>query len=209
MQKFRLIKLALLSVVLWIGMAAGARSAGAWFTQAPDRVISGIPRGVRLDAIDYFRSGISRDVKTEGGMAVRITELTDNTITIRRGEYNTLQLAVLPAGLDTILAVISTVDSPTGVSGIEFYDKEWHRTARRPFRMPKFTEWLMPGRQAEAEILQATLGFIPATARFSNTADTLFLTNTAIENAALNGVADALVTERVYKVKNAKFSPVK
>lgn len=206
-MKYPGIKYSAVLVAATIALAAAGRSAAAWLTSAPESVISGVPRSVRLDAIDYFRSGMARDVRTDKDVPVRITELTENTVTMNRGEKTSLQLAALKAGRDTILALVTTVRTEPAVSGITFYDSEWNRLKKAPFSMPEFSEWLRPG--TDADMMQAVVGFVPAEARFSATADTLVLTNTAVETARLNNVADDMVLTRAYIIKNGKFTPLK
>ncbi|MDE6301514.1 MAG: DUF3256 family protein [Muribaculaceae bacterium] len=203
----RVIKYGAVAVAMSMAAGAAARTAASWFSQAPARVISGVPRTVRLDAIDYFRSGLARDVMADSDTPVRVTEMTDRTLTFRHGEHTSVQIAVLPAGRDTVLAVVTTVDAPTPVSGIRFYDRNWEPLPKQPFVMPAFSEWLVPG--ADADVLQATLGFMPATVRFNESADSLIMINSGIENARLNGVEDSLIPSLTYSVRNAKFRPAK
>lgn len=207
MNIFRHIRYIAFAAVVLTALGAGARDAAQWLVSAPANVLSGVPRNTRLDALDYYNSGVSRDVAADDHISVRITRLTPQAITMRRGSESTIQIAALPAGRDTLLAVIYTIDKPTAISSISFYDRDWQPAAKQPFTMPGFTDWIAS--DADADVLQATLGFIPATAEFSATADSLVITNTGAENARLNGVEGDLKSSIVFTVKKAKFSPAK
>ena len=207
MISLKLTKYLTLALTALVAAAATAREAADWFVSAPAEVISGIPRNTRLDALDYFRSGIERDVSASENITVRITELTPQTVTFTRGEGKTLQIATLPAGRDTLLAVVTTVTEPLGVSAIGFFNSDWSRAEKGSFRMPEFSQWLTS--EADASLVQATLGFIPATARFNGRADSLLVTNTGLANARLNGVDSLLKPELRFEVTKAKFRPVK
>ena len=61
-NNFRHIRYIAFAAVVLTALGAGARDAAQWLVSAPANVLSGVPRNTRLDALDYYNSGVSRDV---------------------------------------------------------------------------------------------------------------------------------------------------
>ena len=139
-----------ISIILMIACAltAGARTAADFFAQAPAAVLPLLAPNTRLDMIDYFNSNLQTpSVNTLGGRS-RITELSPEAVTVELSRGATMQLAVIPAGRDSIVAVIETVLTPAADSNIRLYPaSDWSEMASPA--MPGVAQFADPAHRKE------------------------------------------------------------
>ena len=114
------------------------KTAADAFTTAPTGIFPLLDQNTRLDMVDDYNSGLAPPAANRRHGRSAITSLTPATITVKITDSSSAQIALLPAGRDTIFAVISTVATPGLDSTIKFYDSNWApRPTARPDTAPR------------------------------------------------------------------------
>lgn len=188
-------------------LSAAARTIDAVFADANVPVLLPLTRVNRLDMIDYYRYGSATPVEDKLRTPWHITEITDNTMTLATADSSTVQLAIVPAGRDTLMAVVVTTSLPARNSAVTFYrpDGSVVTTPR-----PRYTDWLQPGALESDPDFETTLPFVTATAEFDSTATVLTYRNTASQYLTADDyrrLEPMIVPEIVYNVSGAKLTP--
>lgn len=167
----------------------------------------------RLDIVDYYRYGSDRPRPDIFGTEWHITALSDATVTIATTDsvaQATVQLGVIPAGRDTVVAVITTVALPARDSRVALYRlSDWSEIT--PVPMPNYSQWLLPD-AGSVDNLDTTLPFVTAVAELDSTATTIVWRNTADEYLVpdeYNSVARVLRPSITYTTARGKFKLVK
>ncbi len=167
----------------------------------------------RLDMVDYYRYGSDRPRPDIFGTNWHITALNDATVTIATTDSvapAAIQLGVIPAGRDTVVAVITTVALPARDSRVALYRlSDWSEIKGAP--APTYSQWLLP-EAADIDNLDTTLPFVTAVAELDSTASTIVWHPTAEEylvEAEYNAVAPALRPSITYTASRGKFKLVK
>lgn len=126
-----IIRLTVLALAALCGLGASARSAIDIFVQAPDTLFPLFSRTARMDMADYHRYNLPTPVANALGGQSRIVESADDALLVQVGANSQVQLAVLPQGADTVVAVVETVLTPMADSGIGFYRlSDWRPVAQ-------------------------------------------------------------------------------
>ncbi len=148
------------------------------FTTAPDNIIPLIDRATRLDMVDYFNAGSSHMSRNNLMGDSRILASDPSSIKVQVTGAQTLRMVVLPAGSDTVVAVIYTTMTPVADSTVDLYSSDWKRLGNKNFEMPGLSQWLRKGVDrkkvdallplvlSECEYDPATLSFV-----FTNTTE--------------------------------------
>lgn len=193
-----------------VAFAATARTASQFFAQAPDSIVRLLPQSTRLDMIDYFDYGSTRPSDNYLGGSARVIASTDRLIDIQIDENVEMQIALVAAKADTIVAVVTTVRVPYADSSIKFYDTAWRPLRKPPLAMPAYDEWLTDeGRLHRADI-RIALPFMPVSASFDDDASHLRLTNHASQYLGNNPgepYNQWIVGEKNYTATHPKFTP--
>lgn len=187
---------------------AGARTAGDFLADAPARVVPLLSRNDRLDMLDYYRYGSTRGIANEAGDTARITAESAAVVSFDMGTRASMQIAVLPAGRDTVLAVVTTVSLPARDSSVQLFDTAWQPLARVKSPVPAYSQWFVDGAFDADPNLEMKLPFMPAEARFDSTATVLTFTPSAgsyMSPSEYEGVRSLLVPEIIFDVKKGKF----
>lgn len=173
--------------------AAAARTASDFFSQAPDAVLPLLPQSTRLDMLDYFNFGSSKTSANHLGGQSCVTEVSDRVVSYRLSERGSGQLAVVPFGTDTLLAVVTTLSTPVPDSSIDWYKADWTQIPA-PVAIPKYTDWLTPAGRADEDHAHSMAPFLLISAEFTPDASSLNLTNHASSYvaAADSAAADSL-----------------
>lgn len=117
----------LLLVVASVMPCAG-RTASEFFAQAPAEAVPLLTAHDRLDMLDYYHSGVETATGNTLNGKARLTSESPMKVTAQVTGVSDLQVAVLPAKGDTIVAFIETVASPVKDSAISFYRaSDWRR----------------------------------------------------------------------------------
>lgn len=133
-------------VMAWVGCCQCMATTDVvdLFVKAPRSVLPLLEPSVRLDMIDYFRSGMSTPSANVMGGQARVTSLSDHVLTIEISEASALQMVLLP--VDTkrqVICCIFTLKTPQPDSWIEFYSTDWSRLGtEKYFKEPSVSDWL-------------------------------------------------------------------
>ncbi len=170
----------LVSIIAMIAIAesAAAMSPSEVFVNAPRRIFPLIDRNTRLDMLDYFNSGLTTSSKNNLGGGSSVTALSDHQISIKLTDASTVDLVLLPAGTDTLLAVISTVNTPAPDSKLTIYTSDW-KTAVTPrtFVKPSLSDWLNSEGKKKAADVARMVPFLLVGYSYDPATATLTLTN--------------------------------
>lgn len=194
-------------------VAMHALTAREAFVSAPKRIIPLIDNNTRLDMLDYFSSGMKTASNNALNGKSSVTALSDAAISINLTDASTIDIAVLPCGNDTVIAVIKTVATPAPDSKLSVYSKDWNTDlTASSFTKPLLKDWLTSeGRKNQATV-ESTVPFLLVGYSFDPATMTLTLT----DNTASFMPADVFATvskfispKLVYKWNGRKFQPAK
>lgn len=194
---------------LLVAIAAGAQlTAADAFTSAPASVFPLLDKNTRLDMVDYYTSGMATASANRLQGKSSVTSLTPSTLTVKITDSSSGQIALLPAGKDTIIAVVSTVATPGLDSTVKFYDSAWHPLqSGKYFTAPTWNDWVTSGHDIDE--VTAYAPFMLASCFIDPEAGTLTLTNnlsTFLDEDTYKSVAPALNTSLVYKWNGKRFT---
>lgn len=133
-------------------LCAYARTAAEYFADAPDNLVPLLTRTARLDMLDYYNAGVPTPSRNIYGGSARIVAMTPTTVDVQLSRDASMQLALVPVGKDTLVALTHTVLTPLPDSGITFYTKEW-KPAATP-AMPTATDFVAPELRKTASTLE-------------------------------------------------------
>lgn len=106
-MNLRNLLIALFAAIISAAPSAQAQlTAAQAFVAAPRQVFPMLDNNARLDMIDYFNSGMATGTANSLKGKSRIAALSTLSMSISMTEASDYQLALLPAGSDTIIAVI-------------------------------------------------------------------------------------------------------
>ena len=187
-------------------MAADAREA---FLSAPARVIPLLPNNTRLDMLDYFNSGLSSASSNSMKGQSRILALSDQAISIQLTEASQLDIATLPAGSDTLIAVINTVATPAPDSKLTIFTPGWKSDiTATAFTRPAVKDWLTAEGKKNAQDVESLVPFMLINYSYDPASATLTLTNNTasfMSDDIYSLVADYLKPQLTYKWNGRKF----
>ncbi len=168
------------------------------FTDAPDRIIPLLNRSTRLDMLDYFNSGSQHASKNAMNGQSKITELTPGHLVVSLTPASSCEIAVIPAGNDTLIAMVNTVDTPAPDSKLKIYTSDWSQDITdKVFTAPELTDWLTDeGRKNIGEI-ETMIPFMLSSGSFSEDGLTYRLTNNISQ----------FLTPEVYNPISSYFKP--
>ena len=188
--------------------ATAQKTAADAFTTAPTGIFPLLDKRTPRDMGDSDHS--DRATPTANRLQGRsaITSLTPATITVKITDSSSAQIALLPAGRDTIIAVISTVATPGLDSTIKFYDSNWAPLPTdRHFTAPGWNDWLTPGHDITE--ITAHTPFMLASYFIDTDAGTLTATNnlaTFLDEDTYKALATALRPTLTYKWNGKRFT---
>lgn len=196
-------------ISMLISFTAGAQfTAAEAFTTAPAGIFPLLDKNARLDMVDYYNSGLNTPSANRLQGRSAITSLTPATLTVKITDSSSAQIALLPAGNDTIIAVVSTVATPGLDSTLKFYDRSWRQLpADKYFTAPGWKDWVTPGHDASE--ITAYTPFMLASYFIDPDTSTLTATNniaTFLDEDTYKTVAPALNPSLIYKWNGKRFS---
>lgn len=161
------------------------------FASAPASVFPLIDNSARLDMLDYFNSPKNLGSTNALSGRSRITEIAPGSMRIGMTAASTYQIAALPAGSDTLTAVISTVLTPAPDSKMAVYSGDWSMTLTdRVFSRPVLKDWLTPQGRKNAGEVEMLVPFLLISYDFDPATLTLTLTNNT----------SSFLSEEVYEI---------
>lgn len=185
------------------------RTATDFFTTAPDAIFRLLPQSTRLDMVDYFNYGSSKASDNYFGGQARIKAISEAVVGLEIDKGVEVQLAVIPAKNDTVIAVVTTLALPVADSSVKFYDTKWKELKKPPFTMPEYEDWLTAEGKKNILEAQAYLPFMPVKAAFAPEGDVLVLVNGAEEYLGGDEAEKFrgwLVPSMTYDVKTSRFT---
>lgn len=196
-------------IALLVSLSAGAQlTASGAFTTAPADIFPLLDKNTRLDMVDYYNSGLATPSSNRLQGRSAITSLTPTSLTVKITDASSAQIAILPAGNDTIIAVVSTVATPGLDSTIKFYDKTWRQlTANKYFTAPGWNDWMAQGHDSSE--VTAYTPFMLASFFIDTENGTLTATNnlsTFLDEDTYKAVAPALNPTITYKWNGKRFA---
>ena len=90
------------------------------FLSAPDELMPALPYATRLDMLDYFNYGSNRAIQNIFGGESRILSINESDMTVQASDVLTYQIILLKKGKENIIAVITTLLTPTADSILIF-----------------------------------------------------------------------------------------
>ena len=184
------------------------KTAADAFTTAPTGIFPLLDQNTRLHMVDYYNSGLATPSANRLQGRSAITSLTPATITVKITDSSSAQIALLPAGRDTIFAVISTVATPGLDSTIKFYDSNWAPLPTdRHFTAPGWNDWMTPGHDITE--ITAHTPFMLASYFIDTDAGTLTATNnlaTFLDEDTYKTLSPALRPTLTYKWNGKRFT---
>lgn len=171
-------KIAVAVALVAIPSVVGAQiTASSAFADAPQSVFPLLDRNTRLDMIDYFNNGMSTPSANLLNGKSRVTSITPMKLGVEMTDASTYEIAVLPAKSDTLVAVISTVATPTPDSRMTIYSRDFNEVPGSAFVRPEVKDWLTPeGKKNSAEV-DILVPFMLVSYSYDPDSRTLTLTN--------------------------------
>lgn len=202
-----------LLVAATINQAAGQLTASTAFTSAPHSVLPMLDNNTRLDMLDYFNNGLSTSSVNSMNGHSRITALTDQAMTIAMTEATTYQIAVLPSGNTSLIALITTVATPAPDSKMTIYSSDWATNiTTKVFSKPTLNDWLTTEGRKNADEVEMMVPFLLISYNYDPNTQTLQMTNNSKEflsQEVYELVEPYLQTSLTYRFDGKKFTIAK
>lgn len=197
-----------LMAVIVVAVAAQARTAADFFIDAPDDVVSLLPRNSRLDMVDYFNFGSRHTTANITGGEAIVKRLTERVAEIVPDDDVNIQIALLVADGDTTLAVSTTLRTPFANSDMRLFNTDWTPVGHPAFQLPSYGEWLSEEGVSHEEELRMEMPFMPVSALFNDSATVLTLSNEApyyLSDDDYDTMKPFLLGSRVYDIDGSNF----
>lgn len=202
--------LTIISALLLAVTAKAQTGVEAAFYSAPDDVITYAPKTLRMDMVDYFKSGSSRLVQNAFFDGSRILELTDESITIQEtaDSASIAQIFVeAKAKNDSIIILIRNIATPAIDGRITFYDSKWNEITGC-FKEPTLKEWLISNKKEDVALAERLIPFVMA--KYIYNAENKILTLTPSFDAYMpeddyNKVAHLIRPEICFRLTGSKM----
>ncbi len=210
----RLLSIVILTVSMWTvaeTMSAQVTAADV-FVNAPVEIFPLVDRNTRLDMIDYFRSGSTTSSNNRLSGKARVTELGNDNIALDMTEASSYQLALLPMGSDTIIALIKTVKTPSRDSQLTFYTSKWKEIDRKLFEKPVLSDWLTKKGEKNRKDAEAVIPFVMSEYKYDAETKELRATNSMRQfysEDEYNAVKPYMKMVLTYRWNGKKMKPVK
>ena len=147
------------------------------FSDAPATVFPSIDRMTRLDMIDYYNSGSPKPSKNAFKGDCRILSASDSQITVATSKVSEVELSLLTQGRDTLLMVVTTLNTPVPDSSVKFYTARWKEIDKGLFMVPMLDDWTLPEAKERKKDLENAVPFILAKFTYAPETSTFTLTN--------------------------------
>lgn len=210
----RLFLLVIVTVAMWGATAKmpAQITAADVFVNAPVGIFPLVDRNTRLDMIDYFRSGSTTSSTNRLSGKARVTELGNDNMAVDMTEASSYQLALLPMGSDTIIALIKTVKTPSVDSRLSFYTTGWDKIDRNLFENPVLDDWLTKEGERNRKEAESLIPFVMSEYRYDAEAKELRVMNSMrqfFSEDEYNAVGPYMKTVLTYRWNGKKMKPVK
>jgi len=148
------------------------------FINAPQVVFPTIDHMTRMDMADYFNSGSPKPSKNSLNGECRINSASDSQVTLSTSDVSSVELSLLPMKSDTIIMVITTLNTPVPDSSVKFYTyPQWKPVSKGLFMVPGLDEWTDKDAKIKREDLENAVPFILAKLSYTPESRQLVLEN--------------------------------
>ncbi len=182
------------------------------FVNAPVEIFPLVDRNTRLDMIDYFRSGSATSSNNRLSGKARVTELGIDNIAVDMTDASSYQLALLPMGSDTIIALIKTVRTPACDSHLSFYTTEWKEITGNLFDKPLLDDWLTKEGNKNRKDAETVIPFVMSEYKYDAETKELRAVNSMQQfysEDEYNAVKPYMKAVLTYRWNGKKMKPVK
>lgn len=195
---------------LCTALCGHARDAKAFFAdEGASAAFSEIGATERLDMLDYFAAGQEHPVANIYSGRSRLLRADSAAVSVEVAHGVVVDMYVLPAGRDTVLMVVETVELPQKDSNIAFYGADWRPLKKSPLPKYVLSDWLSLAGSKERDEVERRLPFILAQAVYNPDTQVLRLSNTMdeyfVDDEDKAFVAQNLRKSLAYTWKNGKF----
>lgn len=114
------------------------------FIAMPVSLMPMLDENARKDLVDICLSGMTTSLPNEWGGTSALQKLTDNYLKLREDSEGTVvtDMALLPAGRDTVVCVVRTLRTPQPVSEVLFFNSRWQELkADKLLKLPDMEEF--------------------------------------------------------------------
>lgn len=198
--------------VALVGIAPALRAqltASEVFADAPQSVFPLLDHNTRLDMIDYFNNGMNTPSANLLNGKSRVTSLTPMKVGVEMTDASTYEIALLPAKSDTLVAVISTVATPTPDSRLTVYSRDFSEVPGAAFVRPEVKDWLTPEGKKNSSEVDMLVPFMLVSYSYDPASQTLTLTNNTgsfLSADVYEIVKPYLMPSLTYRWDGSKFS---
>ncbi len=201
----------LLISILFTSLAATAQvTPQSAFTSAPNSVYPLLEQSARLDLIDYATSGIDKTIVNHLSDSCRITVCNDFELTIETEGGLSYSFFPLQRKSETIIMLITTVDTPDADSTVKFYTHNWKQIPTNDIlQLPSMKDWTKKIDKQQRKMLDEQLPFLTVEAKYDPATTSLTFTPTPgdyIDADNLDNVKSLLLSQITYKWNGKKFT---
>lgn len=196
---------AIAAILCGIITTSAQLTASKAFVEAPHKVIPLLDRNARLDMLDYFNSGLDTKTSNKLNGASAVTAVSPELVSVQMTDASTYDIAVLPAAGDTLVAIITTIATPTPDSKMAVYSKDFSRELTQAlFSKPALKEWITDG--GFIDTVEGMVPFLLISYSYSPTTKTLTLTNNTKEflSEDIYSIVDSHLRKQLSYVWNGK-----
>jgi len=148
----------LVALVALVPSAALSRTVADLFASEPGKVFPLLTRTNRLDLVDYYNNGQKVPLQNNLAGTSQFIEMDSDYLKLQSSGSKVVEMRMITAGKDTVVAVIETVMTPVPDSRISFWNAQWEPLrADKWFKMPVIDDFLarkMP-RELRADLRDA------------------------------------------------------
>lgn len=189
--------------------ACAQLTASGAFASAPNSIFPLLDRNTRLDMIDFFNSGSSSPSRNALYGSSRILSLSPEKMEIEMTSASKAEIMILNAGNDSVIALVSTVMTPTPDSKVNFYLSDWATDITgKMFAAPQLDDWLTEAGRKNRDMVEAMVPFVLASYSFDPQTGNLVLTSHVEEfltPEVYAEVDDYMLKSLTYRLSGGKY----
>lgn len=193
-----------------------ARTIADFFASEPGNIFPLLTRTNRLDLVDYYNSGQKVAMANNLAGESQFIEMDSAFLKLQTSGSKVVEMSLMTAGKDTVIAVIETVMTPVPDSRITFWNTQWLQYVRTGtfFKVPAIDDFIskkMP-RELRADLQDAMIfPLIQLTFKGErhNTIEATHGLEQFLAPSEYMRFAEYLKSSLCYNVKGTKIKPVK
>lgn len=152
--------LILFAILCSICTATAQTTARTAFVAAPDSVLPYLPQSTRLDLIDYFDSGIKKQMPNRIGEDAGLILAGDDELWVDTAEGVRYEFYVLRSAKEEYIMLIRTLETPMPFSTVRFYTHNWQQLPTSKFiALPDESDWLAGAGKELRDEFRNNVGF--------------------------------------------------